>query len=83
MKDTTFPEAEALGRIGASLDAIRKAFDRGAKRSSPIRRSLWQSIAREAQVCFEGIPEAAKARAPKASKITPEQINAALQDSKQ
>lgn len=81
--DTTFSEAEALGRIKAATDAIRKEFDRGEKRSQPNRRYLWQEVAREAQNCADNIPPAAKSRAPKAAKICPAQINAALQDAKQ
>ncbi len=74
--DTTFSEAEALGRIASAIDAIRKEFDRGAKRSAPSRRVLWLTIANEAQACADNIPAAVKARTPKAAKIQPMQTEA-------
>lgn len=69
MSDTTFSEAEAIGRIAGALTAIRTELTRGAKRSASSRRALWDAIANEAGKCASGIPAGVRPRAPKASKI--------------
>lgn len=83
MSDTTFSEAEAIGRIAGAIQAIRAEFARGAKRSATNRRALWLAVADEASKCAQGIPAGVRPRAPKASKIVAAQLNAALQDAKQ
>lgn len=73
MTDTTFSEAEALGRIAGAIAAIRAEFARGAKRSATNRRALWLAVADEASKCASGIPAGVRPRAPKSAKVAPTQ----------